>query len=241
MFAVVMTLAALAFPPMASADLIFDAAILAPAQGFGTAPRDLTLQSTGQSTTESGAIGYNGTAITFGSAIADASVFQGNGTTNSSLLVDLPNPQADDAKYGFERAGDLGINNASQIGILFNATENGGDSINVIDVTLKFFTSGGTFLGAIDGSQNFASSNPGNGVAGFTFRVSPGAQSNAVNGWLATGGTGTTMTLEATLGDFSGGPESFLIYNLNTVVPEPTSILLLGVGLTALGIVRRRR
>jgi hypothetical protein len=91
MFAVVVTLAALAFPPMASADLIFDASILAPAQGFGTAPRDLTLQ--GANATESGAIGYNGTAIVFGSAVLDSSVFQGNGTTNSTSLADLPNPQ----------------------------------------------------------------------------------------------------------------------------------------------------
>jgi hypothetical protein len=238
MFAVVVTLAALAFPPMASADLIFDASILAPAQGFGTAPRDLTLQ--GANATESGAIGYNGTTIVFGSAVLDSSVFQGNGTTNSTSLADLPNPQVDDQKYGFETAGALGITNAGQIGILFNAAEPGGDGINVIDVTLKFYTAGGTFLGAIDGSQVFASSNPGNGVAGFTFRVSPGAQTTAVNGWLATGGAGTTMTLEATLGDSAAGPDTFLIYNLNTVVPEPTSILLLGVGLTALGIVRRR-
>ena len=39
----------------ASAGLVYDAAILAPAQGFGTAPRVLTLQGSG--TTESGGVG----------------------------------------------------------------------------------------------------------------------------------------------------------------------------------------
>jgi len=43
-------------------------------------------------------------------------------------------------------------------------------------LTLKFYSSSGTLLGAIDGSQNFADSNPGNGVAGFTFVVSTDEQ-----------------------------------------------------------------
>jgi len=38
---------ALAIPQVASASLVYDASILASAQGFGNAPRDLTLQATG--------------------------------------------------------------------------------------------------------------------------------------------------------------------------------------------------
>jgi hypothetical protein len=41
----------------------------------------------------------------------------------------------------------------------------------VLDLTLKFYTSGGSFLGAIDGEQNFLTSNPGNGVAGTTLAL----------------------------------------------------------------------
>ena len=237
-------LAAVAFSPHATAGLVFDAALQAPAQGFGNAPRDLTLQATGQDTTESGGVGVSSSgAITFGSVIPDSSVFMGNGVTTVSGTGEMPNPLADDQKYGIPTSGSLGITSASQIGVLFNATEPGGDSVNVQDVTLKFYTSGGTFLGAIDGQQNFGSSNPGNGVAGFTFVVEQ-AQQSQVNTWLGQGGAGTTFALEASIANFAGGPESFLVYNLGSNVapiPEPETYALMLAGLGALGFVARRR
>ena len=155
---------ALALPTIASASLVYDASILAPAQGFGTAPRDLTLQASVNDAFESGGLSWDGTALVFGSVLADESgVFQANGVTNQSGTSWMPSPRVDDQKYGIPTTGSLGITSASQIGILFNATEPSGDSVNVTDVTLKFYASGGTLLGAIDGSFNFESSNPGNG------------------------------------------------------------------------------
>jgi hypothetical protein len=232
---------ALAMPQAASASLVYDSSLLASAQGFGNSPRDLTLQATGQADTfESGAVGVGaGGGITFGSPILDATVHDANGVQTQSGTDDLPQPLADDQKYGIPTTGSLGITSADQIGVLFNATEPGGDAVNVVDVTLKFYSSTGTFLGAIDGSQDFPNSNPGNGVAGFTFVVSPDERTY-VNGLLATGGSGTRMALESTITGFGGGPESYLIYNV-AAIPEPETYALMLAGLGAMGFIAKRR
>jgi hypothetical protein len=243
-------IAAVAFtaPHAAFGSLVYNSQIFVSAQGFGNVPRDLTLQSPNNETFESGAVGVSNTgAITFGSAIADNLVFMGNGVTNSSSLsAGLVNPLADDQKYGIPTTGALGITNASQIGVLFNATEPAGNSVTITDLTLKFYTSTGGFLGAIDGQQTFASTLPGNGSAGFVFTIDD-AQRPTVQGWLNQGGAGTKMALEASIGGVTGGatggPESFTILNVGTVaaVPEPETYALMLAGLGALGFMSRRR
>jgi PEP-CTERM motif len=237
---------ALALPSTASAGLVYDSSILAPAQGFGTAPRDLTLQATGQDSFESGGLGWDGTALVFGSVLVDETqVFMANGVVNQSGTTSLPSPLADDQKYGVPTTGALGITTASQIAVLFNATEPAGNGVGVTDLTLKFYSSAGSFLGAIDGGAEFATSNPGNGVAGFTF-VIDAAQQATVDGWLAIGGAGTRLALEASITGYSGGPETFLIYNLSpdtlvASIPEPGTYALMFAGLGVVGFVARRR
>jgi hypothetical protein len=226
-------------PVTASASLIYDASIILSAQGFGTAPRDLTVQRTGGTTSpESGCVGVSGGSFTVGAAAcmgADA-VFGGNGVVNTGGHE--PSPLDDNQKYGAPLESDRGITSATDIGILFNATEPGGDAINITDLTLKFYL-GNALIGSIDGQQNFASSNPGNGVAGFVFRVDA-AQQPYVNGLLAQGDI--RFALESTLTDSSGGPDTFRLVNLNapTSVPDGgATLLLLGAALGGLGAVRR--
>lgn len=245
----VAAVASLSLPTVSSASLIYDSSFSQHAQGFGNVPRHLSLQATGQTPYESGCVSVgSGGSIAFGTCIENVNVFQGNTITNISGTAAMPNPLDDNQKYGIPSLASLDISSADQIGIYFNATEPGGNTITVSDITLKFFSADGTFRGAIDTifddpNNVFDLTLAGNGSAGFTFIVDANQQ-GYVNGLIGTYGTGMLMALESTLsgGTFSGGPETFTVYNLNTPpIPEPGTYALMLAGLGAVGFMARRR
>lgn len=229
-------------PYSARAALIYDSTVHLTGQGFGSNPRDLTIQATGKASTESGCVGVSasgGIVIGHAACLSDALVHNKNGVANAGGSE--PAPRADNNKYGIPSAASLGIGSADQLGILFNPTEPGMDSANVADLTLKFYTSTGGLLGAINGQQNFPSTDPGNGIAGFVFVVSPDEYSY-VNGLL---GSNPILALEATITGIGGGPESFILFKKAgsppPPVPVPAALPLLGSALAALGLLRRKR
>jgi len=220
------------------------------AQGFGNAPRDLTIQHTGSALPndfESGCVGV----AADGSIIVGSAGCRPNDAAmdpNGVIPVggDEPNPQTDAQKYNIPTLASLGIINASQIGILFNATEPGGDSINVLDITLSFFRPNGTFITSIDGQQNFPSSFAGNGIAGFVFRVDPLEVPILTALVFSQPNAGSiVLALSSSLANATSGPDTFRIINLDTpvvtAVPEPPVSWLFALALFALVLLRRER
>lgn len=225
----------------ASASLVYDSTIHLTAQGFGNAPRVLTIEATGNSNsppgTESGCVGVNSAGnIVVGPSGCNAAdaMIDPNGMTPKG--GDESNPHADNQKYGIPTLGSLAITNAGQIGILFNATEPAGNSVNVTDITLNFYSSTGgaySLLTSLDGQQNFPNSFPGNGVADFVFVVDAAEQfilDNTV--FNQAGFQNIILSLNSTLTDVTAGPESFLIFKRDgsttiQAIPEPGTLALL--------------
>jgi hypothetical protein len=248
-----------AAPQAASASLIFDSTINVTGQGFGNNPRLLTLQERGQGDdVESGCVaaGAGGSiSIGSGSCISDSQVFKGNGVTN--VGGDEVNPMADNQKFGIPTLGELGFQDASDIGLLFNAIEPGGaakNDVNVNDVTLKFYDNDGKLLAAIDGQQNFPTTETGNGRAGNVFVVDAEQQA-FLNSTIFSlpNFSDIRIALESTISAAQAGPESFSAVNLGrsggssggstggTPVPAPAGLGLFAIAAAGLIGFRRKK
>ncbi|MBY0270096.1 MAG: PEP-CTERM sorting domain-containing protein [Burkholderiales bacterium] len=221
----------------ANANLVQNGELFIGAQGFGNAPRLLTIQGNG---TESGAIGIvGGNLVALTPGIANASVFGGNGVTNPG--GDTVSPLSDNQKFGIPTLGELNWTSGANVNLLFNATEPGGDGLTVTDVTLKFYN-GNTVIAAIDGSFSLLSTQTGNGSAGFLINVDA-AQQTFLNTTVFSqaGASAFRIALESTITGVAGGPESFSAVSAVTAVPEPETYAMMLAGLGLMGMVGVRR
>ncbi len=240
--AVAVTGVLLGMSTAANANLVLNGEFSTGAQGFGNAPRLLTIQGQGNSTTESGAIGIvGGNIVALTPGIANASVFSGNGVTNAG--GDTVSPLSDNQKFGIPTLGSLNWTSGANVNLLFNAAEPGGDGLTVSDVTLKFYN-GNTVIAAIDGSFSLLSTVTGNGSAGYLINVDA-AQQTFLNSTVfnQAGASNFRIALESTITGVGGGAESFSAISATSVsaIPEPETYGMMLAGLGMIGMIGVRR
>lgn len=237
--AVVAASALMGSSTVANANLVLNGETTLGGQGFGNAPRLLTIQARGNGTFESGAIGISEGNLVAVSGISDAQVFGGNGVTNAG--GDEVNPLSDNQKFGIPTLGSLNWTSGANVNLLFNATEPGGNGLTVNDVTLKFYN-GNNVIAAIDGSFSLASTTTGTGVAGFLISVDA-SQQTFLNGTVfnQVGASNFRIALEASISGVAGGSESFSAISVAAPVPEPEIYAMMGLGLGLMGWVAHRK
>ena len=230
--------AAVAFSGNARADLVLKGGTPTAsftdltAQGFGNAPRLITLQTSGSETG-----GVSGTGTLSGDAVSGAN------------------------KSGFTTLSTVGWASASNVAIGFNASQEGNTGITLQNLVLTVWNpTGTTALGSfslaspITFSQADLALQQGNGAAVFEF-VLNAAQQITFNGLNLNGGADRISISSASLGCGASppagclvsndGPDSFLaVLGPTAAVPEPSTwaMMILGfVGVSFMAYRRRNR
>lgn len=197
--------------------------------GLGAVNTVLTLTSPANSTSETGSVTWTGTTTTTsGNALPGAS------QSNTPTL------------------GSLGVTSASSLRIVLNAAEPGNaTSLTVSDLALNIFSPTGATVFTSDpfAATTLDADDLGIGNAGFVFQLSPAEIARAGGAFSADNRIG----LAATINNATGGPETFFAVNFasgggggtgngggGNAVPEPSTVAIFGLGLAALGFMRRR-
>jgi hypothetical protein len=143
----------------------------------------------------------------------------------------------------------LGITNASQIGILFDAVQpqnTGNNTVTINDLTLKLYKGNTLVTPAVLSPEPLTlSTNPGNGNTDYLFVLNT-TEAAAFNAAIA-GNFADVLALDSTISfpRQSAGPDSYALINTGatrlTPAREPASLALLGMAVAMIGIFSRHR
>jgi len=134
--------------------------------------------------------------------------------------------------------GEIGVTNASNFQLIFNATEPGNAGANDIKLDalrLTVYNPAGNTLKSFDllSAINYPTTLQGQGKAGFGI----GLSSDEWTDFQSVISPNNQIGLQASLTNFSGGPEDFSV----RAVPEPEGWVMMVAGLFAIGAMARRR
>ena len=199
--------------------------------GIGISNIILTIQKTG---TESGCVGWDGTADVIGSTACPAGL--------------VPAIAGGDEKTGSSQTqtqsiATTAVTSASNMVVILNVNEPAGCSFTVNNISLTIFSSGGSVLfnsGNLTGVPlSFNASQQGQGNLGFAF-VLDSSQAAIAQSFFSD--TTNRFGIAATLSGTAGSNETLSIADLSVVTieaPEPAGVLLTGAGLIGLGLAFR--
>ena len=197
--------------------------------GLGTVETVLTLSSPGSSSSETGCVRPTGSgSTTDGCGFLDANVMTGAGQIGTPTL------------------GTIGATSASDLRIVFNASEPAADNITLNNLVLTIYDSTGTqvlFTSGPSGPFVFPTTFSGTGNSGFLFGLDATQAAQAQAAAFGTGFANNRIGLGASLSNATGGLETFSVAAATQTVPVPdggSAAILFGMGLLALAGVRRR-
>jgi hypothetical protein len=245
----------------ASANIIFDSAIVGLGQGFGAVHRLITVEA--PHGTESACNSNVGGALAQGTCSGLDASFQPNG------MIDAGGQDVNGPKNALASLSANGITNAESIVLIYNPSQQGSHpATDIYDILLKFYDSSNNLIISVDGGCGTACNNDptldplyfsgagvnlGNGGTGFALILDT-TQALAVD--AACGAlfvNCSTVAAEVTIGFANDGPDSFYLFNKNLAcipdvncpvtenTPEPITISLFGAGLAAAVAIRSRR
>jgi hypothetical protein len=198
--------------------------------GLGAVNTILTIQGANKGALESGMVSFNGTT----DVITGDDTKTGNSQTQTRTI------------------GSLGITDASSLRIVFNATE----SDNLIDLTgltLTIYSPAGTSLFTTSLDQTYRNLNTQSGIgnSGFVFALDASAAAQAQQAVFSLPNfMNARIGLFGSAASYNGGNETFFAAQSLTQqpgipasgdVPEPGSVMLVGLGLAAAAISRRKK
>lgn len=180
----------------------------------------LTLQGSDKSAEAWGSVGLN--------AWTKSDVLRGQAMPGVSLTRTL---------------GELGVNSAASLRVVFNANEpfaEWGRGIVLEDLVLNIFSPTGALLYSSGAFMpvKFADTSSGVGNSGYVFALDGEQAAAAQAAAFGAGFQNNFIGLSATVLSAHGGPETFFVGS--SPVPEPASWALAFAGLAGLTLVRRR-